>query len=232
MTTITLTLTCTEEERAALVARFIATAQAVTGEIDGDEGLPTDPNGSKVDKFGVVWDARFHGANLTKNQDGSWRRKKNLSEQEKTDADNYEAGCKGAPTTLATAAAGVAPTTLAVQQGDAIARAPLATTVADAADVPAFLKTGSFAPTAPVMAMPGMPMAAPVAAPVVVPAPTYDELIAAFTATIARVGQPVVDANLPAVYHNAGCTDMQQLADDGEVRRKVKAGLEALPAAA
>jgi len=78
------------------------------------------------------------------------------------------------------------------------------------------------------MTMPGMPMAAPVAAPVVVPAPTYDELIAGFQATIGRVGQAVVDANLAAIYQSAGVTDMQQLADNGEVRRAVKAGLDAL----
>lgn len=206
MTTITLTLTVTDAERANLVARFIETAQAVTGEID--DGIPGDPNGSKVDSVGVVWDARFHGANMTKNQDGSWRRKKNLTAAEKTDADNYEAGCKGAPSPVAQVAVGVTPTPVA--------------------EVPAFLQTGTFAPAAPVMAMPGMPMAP---APVPVPAPTYDELIAAFTATIGRVGQAVVDANLAAVYTNAGCTDMQQLADDGEVRRKVKAGLDALQAA-
>lgn len=225
MTTITLTLTVTEAERALLVQRFIQTAQAVTGEIDEDGGVPSDPNGSKVDVFGVVWDARYHGANMTKNQDGSWRRKKNLKDAEKTEADAYEAGCKGAPTQAAQAAAGVAPTTIALQQGDAVARAPVA-------DVPAFLQTGQFAApaqAAPVMAMPGMPMAAPVA-PTPPPAPTYDELIAAFTATIGRVGQAVVDANLATVYQNAGCTDMQQLADDGEVRRKVKAGLDALTA--
>lgn len=226
MTTITLTLTVTEAERAALVARFIATAQAVTGEIE-DEGTPSDPNGSKVDALGVVWDPRYHGANMTKNQDGSWRRKKNLTAEEKIDADNYEAGCKGAPSQVAQAATGVSPMTIAAQQ---------------AADVPAFLQTGAFtpapaapaapapapAPAAPVMAMPGMPMAAPAPVPTPPPAPTYDELIAAFQATIGRVGQAVVDANLAAVYQNAGCTDMQQLADDGEVRRKVKAGLDAL----
>lgn len=221
MTTITLTLTVNEAERALLVQRFIQTAEAVTGEID--DGTPGDPNGSKVDKFGVVWDARFHGANLTKNQDGSWRRKKNLSEQEKAGADAYEAGCKGAPSPVAQVAAGVAPV------AQPVAAAPVA-------DIPAFLQTGTFTPApaaaaAPVMAMPGMPMAAPVV-PTPPPAPTYDELIATFAATIARVGQPVVDANLAAVYQNAGCTDMQQLTDDGEVRRKVKAGLDSLQAVA
>ncbi len=223
MTTITLTLVVNEAERAALVARFIQTAQAVTGEID-DDGVPSDPNGSKVDVFGVVWDARFHGANMTKNQDGSWRRKKNLKDAEKAEADAYEAGCKGAPSQVAQVAAGVVP----VQQAAPVVAA------APAADVPAFLQTGQFTPApvaaAPVMTMPGMPMAAPVAAPVpvVLPAPSYDELIATFTATIARVGQASVDANLAHIYQTAGVTDMQQLADDPEVRRSIKAGLERL----
>jgi hypothetical protein len=218
MTTITLTLTVNEAERAALVSRFIQTAQAVTGEID-DDGVPSDPNGSKVDSVGVIWDARFHGVNMTKNQDGTWRRKKNLKDAEKAEADAYEAGCKGAPSTVAQVAVGVAPI---VQQA-----------VAPVADIPAFLQTGTFTPApvvaaAPVMAMPGMPMAAPVPVPVVVPAPTYDELIAAFTATIARVGQPLVDANLAAIYQNAGVTRQEQLVEDPEVRRAVTAGLLAL----
>jgi len=221
MTTITLTLTVTEEERANLVARFIATAQAVTGEVE-DDGIPSDPNGSKIDQTGVAWDARYHGANMTKNQDGSWRRKKNMSAQEKIDADNYEAGCRGAPSPVAQAAVGVAP----------VAPTSPATQAAPAADIPAFLQTGAFAPTpvapaAPVMTMPGMPGLAPVV-PVIPPAPTYDELIATFTATIARVGQPVVDANLAAIYANAGVTDMKQLNDDPETRRAVSNGLNAL----
>lgn len=217
MTTITLTLTVTEEERQRLIARFIETATAVTGEID--DGVPGDPNGSKVDATGVVWDARFHGVNMSKNQDGTWRRKKGLSEQEKADADAYEAGCRGAPTATAQAAvAAAAP----------VAAAPVAAQPAPAADVPAFLQTGSFAP-APVMGLPGMPAAvAPVAPPPPPPAPSYDELIAAFQATIGRVGQAVVDANLTAIYNAAGVTDMKQLNEDPETRRSVKAGLDAL----
>jgi hypothetical protein len=217
-TTITLTIECTDEERALLIKRFIDTANAVTGEVE-DDGVPGDPNGSKVDSTGVVWDARYHGANMTKNQDGTWRRKKNLSAQEKADADAYEAGCRGAPTAAAQAAAGVP-----------VTAAPVA--AAPTADVPSFLQTGTFTPAAPaaapVMAMPAMPAAAPVAPPPPPPAPTYDELIGVFQATIGRVGQPVVDANLAAIYTAAGVTDMKQLNDDPEVRRSIKNSLEAL----
>lgn len=220
MTTITLTLTVTEDERARLVERFIQTATAVTGEVE-DDGVRADPNGSKVGSDGVVWDARYHGVNMTKNQDGTWRRKKNMTAAEKADADAYEAGCRGAPTAVAQAAAGVP-------------AAPTPAPQAPAADIPAFLQTGSFAPQ-PVMPVPGMPampaaMPAMPAAPVVVPAPTYAELIAAFSATIARVGQAVVDANLQAIYTNAGVTDMKQLETDENVRRLVKQGLDALTA--
>lgn len=207
MTTITLTLTCTEDERAGLIARFIQTAQAVTGEID--DGVPSDPNGSKVDVTGVVWDARYHGAQMTKNQDQTWRRKKGLSEQEKADADAYEAGCRGAPTQVAAVAAGIAPVVQA----------------APAVDIPAFLQAAPIAAPAPLMTMPGMPALAPVAPP---PAPTYDELIAAFQATIARVGQSVVDTNLATIYTRAEVTDMKQLNDDPEVRRKIVTDLTAL----
>lgn len=119
MATITLTLTCTEDERAKLIERFIATANAVTGEIE-DEGTPGDPNGDKRDATGVVWDARFHGANMSKNQDGTWRRKKGLSDQEKADADAYEAGCRGA-SPVAAVAAGVPATQVAQAQATAVA---------------------------------------------------------------------------------------------------------------
>ncbi|TDW21092.1 hypothetical protein EV128_12261 [Rhizobium azibense] len=223
VSTITLTITCTESERAALIERFIQTANAVTGEIE-DDGTPGDPNGDKRDATGVVWDARFHGANMSKNQDGTWRRKKGLSEQEKADADAYETGCRGA-SQVAQVAAGIAP----VATTAPVAAAPV---TAPAADVPAFLQTGSFAPTpaAPVMVMPGMPALAPTAPPPPPPAPTYDELIATFQAVIGRVGQPVVDANLAAIYQTAGVTDVNQLLEDPEKRRSVKNSLDALTA--
>lgn len=217
MTTITLTLTVTEDERARLVERFIQTAQAVTGEVE-DDGVRADPNGSKVGSDGVVWDARYHGVNMTKNQDGTWRRKKNMTAAEKADADAYEAGCRGAPTAVAQAAAGVP------------AAAP--TPQAPAADIPAFLQTGSFAPQ-PVMPVPGMPampaaMPAMPAAPVIVPAPTYAELIAAFSATVERLGVEYVQNNLDTIYRAAGVEDVKQLETNEELRRLVKAGLEAL----
>ena len=58
--------------------------------------------------------------------------------------------------------------------------------------------------------------------------PTYEELIAAFQATIGRVGQPTVDANLAAIYQNAGVTDMAQLQADGEKRRTIVNSLNTL----
>lgn len=214
-TTITLTLECDESERARLIERFIQTANAVTGEID--DGVPGDPNGSKVDATGVVWDARFHGVNMSKNQDGTWRRKKGLSEQEKADADNYEAGCRGAPTAVAQAATGV------------VATAPV-TAAAPAADVPSFLQTGTFAPAAaaPVMAMPGMPATAPV-----VPAPpapvSYPELIGVFQATGERIGlERLQNVEIAGVYQRAGVTAMAQLENDPDIRIRVKQELDAL----
>jgi hypothetical protein len=220
MAKITLTLDVTDAEQAALVARFIETATAVAG--GDDEGPAGDPNGSKVDAVGVIWDARYHGAALTKNQDGTWRRKKNLSAQEKTDADAYEAGCRGA-STAAHAAAGVPATTIALQQGDAVARAP-------AADVPAFLQTGAFTPptAAPIMGLPGMPVAVP--AP---PAPiSYPELITAFQTTAERIGmERLQNVELQGVYARAGIVtqaDLAQLETNEDVRRKVKTELDAL----
>lgn len=218
MATVTLTLECTEEERANLIARFVATATAVVG--GDDEGTPGDPNGSKIDATGVVWDARYHGANMSKNQDGTWRRKKNLSAQEKADADQYELGCRNASPT-ASVAAGIPATAQAIQQGDAIAREP-------AADVPAFLQTGTFAApaaAAPIMGLPGMPAAAPAA-----PAPvSYPELIAAFQATAERIGmERLQNVELAGVYSRAGVTDLSQLENDPECRIRVKTGLDAL----
>ncbi|MBY5863288.1 hypothetical protein [Rhizobium leguminosarum] len=209
MATITLTLEVTEEERAKLVERFIATANAV---VEPDEGVPSDPNGSKVDITGVVWDARYHGANMSKNQDQTWRRKKGLSEQEKADADAYEAGCRGAP--AATAQAAVA--------------APVAP-VQPTGDVPSFLQTGSFAPS-PVMpgvgmpsAIPGMPAAPQPPAPV-----SYQEMIGAFQAAIGRVGEPRVQGELGGIYQRAGVTEMVQLETDGDKRIAVKNELDKL----
>lgn len=214
MAKITLTLEVNDEERANLIARFIATAQAVIEDDEDGPGIPSDPNGSKIDKFGVVWDARFHGANMSKNQDGSWRRKKGLTDQEKLDADNYEAGCRGASTT-ATAAANV-PTPVA----------PVAAP-APTADVPAFLQTGAFTPAPvapPAMMMPGIPAPAP--APV-----TYPELIAAFQAAQAKFGDARLQSELPRIYAAAGITDPSHitfLETDESKRRIVKDELERL----
>jgi len=226
--TITLTIEANDDEVARLIQRFVETANAVTGEVDGDDGIPSDPNGSKVDSVGVVWDARFHGVKMTKNQDGTWRRKKNLTDQEKQDADNYELGCRGTPTAAATAAVAATP----AGPGVAVTTpAPVAAPVpAPAADVPAFLQTGAFTPAAPVMPAPGLP-GLPAAIPAAPPAPapvSYPELIAAFQETIGRVGQVVVDANLARIYAEANVTAMPQLEAEPETRIKIKAALEAL----
>lgn len=210
MATITLTLEVTEEERARLIQRFIDTASAVVDSADDEGGVPSDPNGSKVDATGVVWDARYHGANMTKNQDGTWRRKKNLTAQEKTDADNYEAGCRGQLNAGTQAAAGVPVTAPVVP-----AAAPTPT-----ADVPAFLQTGAAAPAFPI---PGLPAAPPAPVPV-----DYPALIAAFQAAAARVGEARLQAEIAGIYDRAGVTAMEQLENDGEIRIKVKAELDKL----
>lgn len=213
--TITLTLTVTEEERARLIERFIATANAVV-EPDDDGGIPSDPNGSKVDATGVIWDPRYHGAKMSKNQDGTWRRKKSMTDQEKADADAYEAGCRGAPTPTAVAAVNVA---------GQMAPVPTPTPVTPAPDVPAFLQTGTFAPTPamPGLPVPGLPAAPPPPAPV-----SFPELIAAFQAAVARVGEPRVQAEVPGIYQRSGVTEMPQLETDGDKRIAVKAELDKL----
>ena len=215
MPKIILTLEVTEAERENLIKRFMETASAVVDN-DDEGGIPSNPADGTRDALGVIWDARFHGANRTKNQDGSWRRKKGLSEQERADADAYEAGCKGAPAPEAAAAIGAPVTSMTPAPVASPEPAPV---------VPAFLQAGSFTPPGGIPGIPGIP-AAPV--PVAPPPVSYQELISAFEHTNTRVGPDVLNANIARIYAEAGVSVVHELEIDENKRRAVKTLLEAL----
>lgn len=55
----------------------------------------------EVDKNGVVWDARYHASSKALNADGTWRRRRGLSDAETAEAEAYEKG--GETMTVSTA---------------------------------------------------------------------------------------------------------------------------------
>jgi hypothetical protein len=185
-----------------------------TGE--GDEGDGPVNTGS-VDKFGVTWDARFHGVAKNTNKDGSWKRTKGLSDAVKAEADAYEAAQKAAFTGNVTGPAVTEPTP-----------APVAAPVTAA-------PVAEPAPVAAPVGMPGLPVAAPAAlplpvAPVAKPPISYEEVVALFGQASAK--DPSIAANFAQLYAECGISDPNALTTDETLRRKLADRLEAVIAAA
>lgn len=152
----------TEEEMSNFLARMSGgdgrkvTAQADTAT---DDDGPAATNAPATDKNGVAWDARYHASSKALNADGTWRARKNMSDEDKAAADAYNKAGNAPAATPSIPAEDVAPT----QSAPAVP--------SEAA--PAL-------PAAPA-AMPGLPM--PAAAPQPV---SYEEVVAAYTAAIGK----------------------------------------------
>lgn len=185
--TLTITLEVSDTELANLLDRFKERGAVEVGDTFPEGPKPT----GAFDERGVVWDARFHASTKTTNQDGSWKARRGMSDEEKADAAAYES-----------AFTDPAPTT-----------APVAL-VADDTTIPAFLQKDASAvaaaavPVAPtVPAMPAMPVVAPTPEPV-----TYDQLLAEFKAIQADPARADrLMPNLAAMYAAAGVTDPNTL---------------------
>lgn len=74
-----------------------ADGRKVTLQTDADDEGPTNTAAPETDKNGVAWDARFHASSKAIVADGSWRRKKGLTDAEKAAADEYDASGNAAP---------------------------------------------------------------------------------------------------------------------------------------
>jgi hypothetical protein len=212
---MTLTFTVSDEEIANLLRRAAGDShngtaagqpRNTTVAIDGVAvTTTTEEEGGTVaegttDKKGVVYSDKFHSSSKKIGADGTWNRRRGLSDAEKAEADAYEASFQA---TVPVAAPVPAP-----------APAPVAE-----APVPALPVVPAPAP-APV-AMPGLPMpAAPVA-----PAPvTYDDCLALFQKAIA------IDAGLAQTYGEiyvaAGVVDPNSLMTNETLRQNFVAELK------
>ena len=201
---LTITMEVNDTEFASLLDRFKERGAVEIADTSPEGPKPT----GETDARGVIWDARFHASTKNTNQDGSWKARRNMTAEEKSDAAAYES----AFTNPAPAAAEPEPVT-------------------DDSQIPAFLQKPAAA--APVVPSAPTPPAAP-AAPVVAPTPapvTYDALIAKFTAVQAdpKVGSEKLMANLARIYEAAGCSaDGSSLQTNETQRAVVMAELEKL----
>lgn len=211
--TITLTFTASDEEIANLLRRAAGdahngtaagqprnTAVAVDGQV---VTATTEEEGGTVaegttDKKGVVYSDKFHSSSKKIGADGTWNRRRGLSDAEKAEADAYEASFQAAPVA---------------------APVPAPAPVVAEAPVPALPVVPAPAP-APV-AMPGLPMpAAPVA-----PAPvTYDDCLALFQKAIAI--DAGLAQTYGEIYVAAGVVDPNSLTTNETLRQNFVAELK------
>lgn len=163
---------------------------------DADDG-PVATDAPAVDKNNVAWNATYHSSSKALNADGTWRRRKGMSDAEKAAADAYD---KCGDSITATSDLSALPV-------ETVTEGPVS--------------TQPEAPTLPApTAMPGLPTAAPVA-----PEPvTYEEVVALFGQAVAKDAS--VSANFAELYAKAGVTDPQVLTTDaGAEQRIALAGL-------
>lgn len=102
----------TDEEFANFLSRASgADGRKVTAQTDTDDEGPADAAAPATDKNGVAWDARYHASSKAVNADGTWRRKRGLSDAETAEADAYDksATVEAPAPTLPTAAPAPAP---------------------------------------------------------------------------------------------------------------------------
>lgn len=191
----------TEEEMSNFLARMSgADGRKVNVQADtaADDDGPAATNAPATDKNGVAWDARYHASSKALNADGTWRRKRGLSDTDAAAADAYEKG--GAQTvTTADGAASM--------------------TVTDSGTVTLEAEQTVIAPSLPAAApapvgMPGLPMPAAPAAPEPV---TYEEVVAAYTAAVAK--NPSLD--VAGLYAQAGVTDPNTLTTDAGAEQRI-----------
>ncbi len=187
----------TEEEMSNFLARASGgDGRKVTAQADTttDDDGPAATNAPATDKNGVAWDARYHASSKALNADGTWRARKNMSDEEKAAADAYN---KGGATVTQTS-------DLAALPAETVTEGPVSTQP----EAPAL-------PAAPV-GMPGLPTmpAAPVA-----PAPvSYEEVVAAYTAAIGK--NPSLD--VAGLYAQAGVTDPNTLTTDAGAAQRIE----------
>lgn len=195
---INFSIEVSDEEMANFLARMSgADGRKVTQTDDENEAPAADA--PATDKNGVAWDARYHASSKALNADGTWRRKRGLSDADSAAAD---------------ALVGNAPAATPSAPADVAAPTPSTPVVPSEPAAPAM-------PTLPVApAMPGLPTAAPAA-----PAPvSYDEVVALFQQAVAKDAS--VSANFAELYAKAGITDPNTLTTDAGAEQRIKlAGL-------
>lgn len=192
---INLSIEVTDEEMANFLGRMSGAdgRKVIPQTVEADEDEAPAADAPAVDKNGVAWHATYHSSSKALNADGTWRRRKGMSDAEKAAADAYDKSAVVVEDTGVTTAS--EPVTLAVPS------LPVA------------------APVALPVGMPGLPTAAPAPVPV-----SYEEVVALFGQAVAKDAS--VSANFNDLYAKAGITDPQVLTtDEGAAQRVALAGL-------
>lgn len=184
-------------------ANFLANVSGERGHkvtVETDEPAPSES--PDTDKNGVAWDERYHASSKALNADGTWRRKRGLSDEEAAAAEAYEKGGEavveapdGTPVTM-----------------DLSTPAPGVQSVIDGADIPIPITADAPAPGLPTM--PGLPTAAPAA-----PEPvSYEEVVKLYQEALGRNK----DLDIGALYTEAGITDPTVLNTDGGAALRIE----------
>lgn len=209
MRIMTITMEVNDEEAKNLLNRFAERGAVTFEDDDDDDAQPSTPSapstGAEVDVNGVPWNERFHAKTKTKTNAGVWKAAKGMDDATKAEAEQYAAQFSN-PTPAPPAAEATAPTP----------PAPPAPPAAPAATTPPAPPAAPVMPVAPVAPTPPAPV-------------SYEDLTTGFTETIARVGQPVVMANLAQIYANAGVDAAGESLQTNETQRaQVLAAIRAL----
>lgn len=69
----------TDEEVANFLTRMVERGELATGEIMSDDG-PADTGAPDVDSAGVAWNAEIHASSKARNADGTWRKKRGVTD--------------------------------------------------------------------------------------------------------------------------------------------------------
>lgn len=109
------------------------------------------PSGVELDKNGLPWDGRIHGSTRAKNQDGSWRQKRNTAPEYVAQIEQELRAAMGAPAAVPaapTAAVAAAPAPLETGAPSVPAAPAGGMTSASPSSFPAFLQVVTAAVTA------------------------------------------------------------------------------------
>lgn len=201
------------------------TASTAPAATDGDDGQP-DTDAPEFDSAGIPWDERIHAGTKGRNQDGTWKRRRNTSDvfYSTVMAELAQRSAGQAPTTAPTPPAPPAPPASPAPVG-IVDQGPVHIPAAPPAPAPAVAPAANVAPVPappapPAPAVPATPPAPSVPAPETVAAPPAPQVGGMdFKMLMPKIAQSInagrfTNDHLKEWLGQWGLTDIGQLATD------------------